>query len=65
MAGKDPNLKTIKCRSCGKIFETKKTARYARKYCEKCSKENKKYYDNLHTVKFSDCEDDEWLILCL
>ena len=51
--------KKLKCRNCGKTFTTKKRARYARKYCEKCSKENKKYYDNLHNVKFEDCDEDE------
>ena len=53
------NEKKIKCKNCGKLFETVKRTRYARKYCEKCSKENKKYYDNLYLIKAEDCEECE------
>jgi len=49
--------KKIKCRECKKEFETKKNSRFARKYCDKCSKERKKYYENLHTISIDDCED--------
>jgi Zn finger protein HypA/HybF involved in hydrogenase expression len=50
--------KRIKCKMCGKEFEVKQTARFARKYCEECSKKNKEYYDNLDSVTVDDCEED-------
>lgn len=49
--------KKVKCRSCGKIFEVKPTARFQRKYCVECSKKNKEYYDNLDSVTIDDCDD--------
>lgn len=48
--------KKIKCKGCGKMSEVK-VGRYTRKYCDKCSAENKKYYENIHLVKAEDCED--------
>lgn len=50
--------KIIKCRDCAKEFELKQNSRYARKYCDKCSKKRKKDYDNLYKVKFNDCDED-------
>ncbi|GEM_PF-1379275 len=50
-------LKTVKCGTCGKEFETKSTARFQRKYCDECSKKNKEYYDNLDSITIDDCED--------
>ncbi len=47
------------CRDCKKEFETKASARYPRKYCDKCSKERKKAYESIHLVKIEDCEDEE------
>ncbi len=46
-----------KCRQCRKEFVQKAVARFQRKYCDKCSKERKKAYENLWKVKASDCED--------
>jgi hypothetical protein len=46
-----------KCKDCGKEFEQKPSARYPRKYCDKCSAERKKDYENIYTVKAEDCED--------
>ena len=51
----------IKCKDCGKEFEIIKKTRYPRKYCDKCSKQRKKDYDNLYSVKFEDCDDDSQL----
>ncbi len=51
--------KTLVCKDCKKEFVLKKTGRYARKYCDKCSKQRKKDYENLYKVKFEDCEDDD------
>lgn len=48
--------KTVKCKDCGKEFVVSARARYARKYCEKCSKARKKDYENLWKVKAEDCE---------
>ena len=50
--------KQIKCRDCGTEFSVIPNARYPRKYCDKCSKERKKAYDNIHLVKFEDLEDE-------
>ncbi len=49
--------KKVKCRICGEEFEIKPTAKFQRKYCEKCSKANKEYYDNLDSVTIDDCDD--------
>jgi len=48
--------KKKKCNDCGKEFEYIK-GKYDRKYCDKCSKQRKKDYENLHLVEFEDCED--------
>ena len=45
------------CKECGKEFEVKLTARYPRKYCDKCSAQRKKDYANIHLTKIEDCED--------
>jgi hypothetical protein len=45
------------CKDCGKEFEQKTTARYPRKYCDKCSEKRKKDYENIHTITVDDCED--------
>jgi hypothetical protein len=42
-----------KCADCGKDFEFKKS-RYTRKYCEKCSAERKKAWDERWKVEFND-----------
>ncbi len=46
------------CKDCGKEFEAKVSSRYTRKYCDKCSKQRKKDYDNLYMVKAEDCDED-------
>lgn len=51
-------MKTIKCKDCGQEFETMQNSRYMRKYCDKCSLERKKAYDNIDKVKFEDCDDE-------
>lgn len=50
--------KQIKCKDCGKEFTAKISARYSRKYCDKCSKKRKEDYENLHSVKFEDCDEE-------
>jgi len=47
-----------KCLQCGTEFELNPRARFVRKYCEKCSKERKKLWDNQWKVKFEDLPDD-------
>jgi predicted nucleic acid-binding Zn ribbon protein len=51
-------MKKQKCKECGKEFEVKLNARYSRKYCDKCSAERKKAYENIHLIKIEDCEED-------
>jgi hypothetical protein len=52
-------VKEIKCKDCGKKFELNPRGRYTRKYCDKCSKQRKKDYENLAYVKIEDCVDDD------
>lgn len=47
-----------KCKDCGKEFEQPRKAKYQRKYCQKCSKQRKKDYENLYLVSAEDCEED-------
>ena len=49
--------KQVKCKDCGTEFIQKATARFPRKYCDKCSKKRKKDYENLWKVKAEDCEE--------
>lgn len=46
--------KEMNCKECGKKFKYKPNARFPRKYCDKCSKERKKAWDNRHEMKFED-----------
>lgn len=48
--------KEKKCGDCGKIFKYKPhpNPKYQRKYCDKCSKERKKAWNNRHLMKFED-----------
>lgn len=45
------------CKDCGKEFEQKARARYPRKYCDKCSAERKKAYEEIYTITAEECED--------
>jgi len=47
-----------KCRDCGKEFEAKPNSRYPRKYCDKCSAERKKAWDDVHLITIDECEDE-------
>ena len=49
--------KTIKCGDCGKEFTYKVHPRYTRKYCDACSKERKKAWNERWKMKFEDGED--------
>lgn len=52
--------KKITCKECKVEFDKpEKRTRYPRRYCDKCSKERKKAYERIHTVKFEDCDDCE------
>ena len=46
-----------KCKDCGKKFEIKKKSRYPRKYCDKCSAQRKKDYENLYKVTADECDE--------
>ena len=48
---------TKKCKDCGKKFEAENRGRYIRKYCDKCSKQRKKDYENIHLITVDQCED--------
>lgn len=45
------------CRDCKKEFEQNKNLRYPRKYCDKCSAERKKAYENIHEISIDECEE--------
>ena len=44
------------CKDCGKTFKYKPhpNPNYQRKYCDKCSKDRKKAWNNRHLMKFED-----------
>jgi len=48
------------CRDCKKEFEAKPkyNSRYPQKYCEKCAKERRKAYENIHNVTATQCEEE-------
>lgn len=46
--------KEMSCKECSKRFKYKPNPRYPRKYCDACSKERKKAWDNRHLMKFED-----------
>ena len=46
------------CFDCKKEFELNPRARFPRKYCNDCSAKRKKLWENQHTVKFEDLEDE-------
>ena len=46
-----------KCKDCGKMFIQKAKSRYPRKYCDKCSAERKKEYENIHLISAEDCDE--------
>ena len=49
--------KIIACKDCKKEIEIDTLSRYKKKYCTACSKKRKKDYENLYSVKVSECED--------
>tara|TARA_Y100000310_G_C20372712_1_gene664264 strand:- start:296 stop:463 length:168 start_codon:yes stop_codon:yes gene_type:complete len=52
-------VKKKKCLNCKKSFEVNPNARFVRKYCEKCSAEKKKMWDNQWKLKIEDFPDDD------
>jgi uncharacterized Zn finger protein len=54
---------TIECKECGKEVEVMQSAGYKRKYCDDCSKKNKKEWsdwkENQWKLTIDDLEDDE------
>lgn len=45
------------CKDCKKEFTQKSTSRYPRRYCDACSAERKKAYEDIHNISVDDCED--------
>jgi len=45
------------CKDCGKEFEVSPNARYPRKYCDKCSAQRKKDYENISEITIDECEE--------
>lgn len=46
------------CKDCKKEFEAKTNSRYPRKYCDKCSAERKKAFEDIHLINADDCEEE-------
>lgn len=47
------------CKDCKKEFEySKGSARYPRRYCDKCSAQRKKDYEKIYSIKADDCEEE-------
>jgi len=51
-------MSTKTCKDCKKEFQFVKTSRYLRKYCDKCSKERKKAYEDIYLIGANDCEEE-------
>lgn len=51
-------IKKKKCLDCKVEFDADMSAKYKRKYCEKCSKKRKKMWDNQWKVKFEDLDEE-------
>ena len=49
--------KIKKCKDCGKEFEQTSNSRYPRKYCDKCSKQRKKDYEEIYKITADECEE--------
>ena len=45
------------CKDCKKEFEAPLNSRYPRKYCDKCSAERKKAYEDIHMITADECEE--------
>jgi len=45
------------CKDCKKEFEAEPNSRFPRKYCDKCSKERKKAYQDIHLTTVDECEE--------
>ena len=45
------------CVECGKEFNSLEDSKYKRKYCDKCSKQRKKDYKNIHLIAADECEE--------
>ena len=50
--------KKITCKDCKKEFVQLKPSRYPRRYCDKCSAERKKAYEDIHNITADDCEEE-------
>jgi len=53
-----PKPEMKKCKECGTEFEQSPKARYPRKFCDKCSKQRKKAYEELWKVTADECDDE-------
>lgn len=50
-------IKTKICRDCKCEFKQDSNERFQKKYCDKCSKERKVAYANIHEISIEDCDD--------
>lgn len=51
-------MELVNCKECGKEFKPQKGSKYKRTYCNKCSKQRKKDYQNIHLVTADECEEE-------
>jgi len=50
-------METIICKECNENFTPLENSKYKRKYCDKCAKQRKKDYQNIHLITANECED--------
>jgi len=50
-------MKSKECGECGRKFKPPEDSKYSRKYCDKCSKQRKKDYENIHLITAEECEE--------
>ena len=46
------------CKECGKEFNHPDNSKYKRLYCNKCSTQRKKDYQNVHLITADECEEE-------
>jgi hypothetical protein len=52
-------MKVKTCRDCKKEFTPKSSfSRYPQKYCDKCAKERREAYADIHNISADDCEEE-------
>ena len=51
-------MESNNCKECGKVFNPPEDSKYLKLYCDKCSKQRKKDYQNIHLITAEECEEE-------